>query len=128
MFTTGDTTRFENGYYQILGRTNIDIIKTGGYKVSALEIETHLLGHEEIKECVVVGLPDITWGQKVAAVVVAKEGKEIILSKLRDWSKERMAPYAIPTVLKVVEKLPKNTMGKVNKKELVSQLFPESAH
>nr|CAD7263715.1 unnamed protein product [Timema shepardi] len=119
---------FENGYYQILGRTNIDIIKTGGYKVSALEIETHLLGHEEIKECVVVGLPDITWGQKVAAVVVAKEGKEIILSKLRDWSKERMAPYAIPTVLKVVEKLPKNTMGKVNKKELVNQLFPESAH
>nr|CAD7458240.1 unnamed protein product [Timema tahoe] len=127
-FKTGDTTRFENGYYQILGRTNIDIIKTGGYKVSALEIETHLLGHEEIKECVVVGLPDITWGQKVAAVVVAKEGKEIILSKLRDWSKERMAPYAIPTVLKVVEKLPKNTMGKVNKKELVNQLFPESAH
>lgn len=60
-------------------------------------------------------------------MVVPKSGKEIILSKLREWSKERMAPYAIPTVLKVVEKLPKNAMGKVNKKELVKAMFPEAA-
>lgn len=60
-------------------------------------------------------------------MVVPKSGKEIILSKLREWSKERMAPYAIPTVLKVVEKLPKNAMGKVNKKELVKTMFPEAA-
>jgi malonyl-CoA/methylmalonyl-CoA synthetase len=62
----------------------------------------------------------------VAAIVVPKNGKEIILSKLREWSKERMAPYAIPTVLKVVEKLPKNPMGKVNKKELLKAMFPEA--
>jgi malonyl-CoA/methylmalonyl-CoA synthetase len=51
--------------YKILGRTSVDIIKTGGYKVSAVEIETHLLGHPEIVDCSVIGLPDITWGQKV---------------------------------------------------------------
>jgi malonyl-CoA/methylmalonyl-CoA synthetase len=62
----------------------------------------------------------------VAAVVVPRNGTEIILSKLQEWSKERMAPYAIPTVLKVVEKLPKNTMGKVNKRELLKAVFPES--
>ncbi|XP_063217318.1 malonate--CoA ligase ACSF3, mitochondrial-like [Bacillus rossius redtenbacheri] len=124
-FKTGDTAQYSNGAYKILGRTNVDIIKTGGYSVSALEVETHLLGHPDIRECAVVGLPDITWGQKVAAVVVAEEGREVILSKLREWSKARMAPYCVPTVLKVVDKLPKNTMGKVNKKDLVKQLFPE---
>lgn len=125
-FKTGDTAAYENGMYKILGRTSVDIIKTGGYKVSAVEIETHLLGHSDIADCSVIGLPDITWGQKVAAVVVAREGKEVILSQLREWCKERMAPYAIPTVLKVVEKLPKNTMGKVNKTELLKAVFPES--
>jgi acyl-coenzyme A synthetase/AMP-(fatty) acid ligase len=62
----------------------------------------------------------------VAAVVVPKSGTEVILSKLREWSKERMAPYAIPTVLRVVDKLPKNAMGKVNKRELLKAVFPES--
>lgn len=125
-FKTGDTACYDGGAYKILGRTSVDIIKTGGYKVSAVEIETHLLGHPDIVDCSVIGLPDITWGQKVAAVVVPKNGKEIILSKLREWSKEHMAPYAIPTVLKVVEKLPKNTMGKVNKRELLKAVFPEA--
>jgi malonyl-CoA/methylmalonyl-CoA synthetase len=62
----------------------------------------------------------------VAAVVVPKSGTEVILSKLREWCKERMAPYAIPTVLRVIEKLPKNAMGKVNKRELLKAVFPET--
>lgn len=125
-FKTGDTAEFVDGSYRILGRTTVDIIKTGGYKVSAIEVETHLLGHPDIEDVAVVGLSDITWGQKVAAVVVAREHSEIILSKIREWAKDRMAPYAIPTVLKVVEKLPKNSMGKVNKTELLKQIFPSS--
>lgn len=59
-------------------------------------------------------------------MVVPRSGKEVILSKLREWSKERMAPYAIPTVLRVVEKLPKNAMGKVNKRDLLKAVFPEA--
>ncbi|XP_067006319.2 malonate--CoA ligase ACSF3, mitochondrial [Anabrus simplex] len=125
-FKTGDTAQYTENSYRILGRTSVDIIKTGGYKVSAIEVETHLLGHPDIQDVAVVGLSDMTWGQKVAAVVVPRENKEIILSKLREWAKDRMAPYAIPTVLKVVDKLPKNSMGKVNKKELLLEIFPET--
>jgi len=62
---SGDTACDDGGIYKILGRTSVDIIKTGGYKVSAVEIETHLLGHPDIVDCSVIGLPDITWGQKV---------------------------------------------------------------
>lgn len=61
----GDAAQFDNGYFKILGRLSADIIKSGGYKISSLEIETHLLSHPEIAECTVVGIPDITWGQKV---------------------------------------------------------------
>lgn len=61
----GDTVQYENGIYKILGRTSIDIIKSGGYKVSALEVETVILGHPDIIDCAVVGISDSTWGQKV---------------------------------------------------------------
>jgi malonyl-CoA/methylmalonyl-CoA synthetase len=55
--------------YRIIGRTSVDIIKTGGYKVGALEIETHLLSHPNIMDCAVVGVPDITWGHKASVTV-----------------------------------------------------------
>lgn len=64
-FKTGDTAEYVDGSYKILGRTSVDIIKTGGFKVSALEVETSLLGHESIQDVAVVGVPDVTWGQKV---------------------------------------------------------------
>jgi malonyl-CoA/methylmalonyl-CoA synthetase len=66
---SGDTACCDDGAYKILGRTSVDIIKTGGYKVSAVEIETHLLGHPDIIDCSVIGLPDITWGQKVCTKI-----------------------------------------------------------
>jgi malonyl-CoA/methylmalonyl-CoA synthetase len=73
MLVSGDTVRCDDdGTYKILGRTSVDIIKTGGYKVSAVEIETHLLGHPDIVDCSVVGLPDITWGQKVLLHIEAR--------------------------------------------------------
>ena len=61
----GDAAQYDNGYFKILGRLSADIIKSGGFKISALEIETHLLGHPEIADCTVFGIPDETWGQKV---------------------------------------------------------------
>lgn len=61
----GDTAKYLNGVYYIVGRTSVDVIKSGGYKISALEIERHLLAHPDVAECAVVGLPDLTWGQKV---------------------------------------------------------------
>lgn len=62
---TGDIAQFNNGYYRILGRASADIIKSGGHKISALQIETELLSHPQIADCAVVGLPDPTWGERV---------------------------------------------------------------
>ncbi|KAJ9587333.1 hypothetical protein L9F63_019160, partial [Diploptera punctata] len=86
-FKTGDTAQYVEGAYKIQGRTSVDIIKTGGYKVSALEIETHLLGHPDILDCAVVGLPDPTWGQKVAVVMVTRGGRNMTLLQLREFGR-----------------------------------------
>ena len=91
-FITGDTAVVENGVYRILGRTNIDILKTGGHKVSALEIEEALRRHPAIAECGVVGIPDAEWGERVAAALVLKEGEALDLQSLRTWAKELLAP------------------------------------
>jgi malonyl-CoA/methylmalonyl-CoA synthetase len=114
-FKTGDLCVFENGAYRIAGRISTDIIKSGGYKISALEIEAALLTHEAVKECAVIGLPDETWGEKIAAVVVLKENVSLSLEELREWAKEKLAGYKLPSVLKIVEQLPRNAMGKVLK-------------
>lgn len=110
--------------YRILGRTSVDIIKSGGYKVSALEIERRLLEHPDIAECAVVGLPDITWGQKVAAVIVTKSKECLDLHELKAWCSDKLSSYQTPTVLKNVSELPRNAMGKINKKDLVKTIFP----
>ena len=69
-FKTGDTAQFVEQSYKILGRSSVDIIKSGGYKISALHVERLLLSNPEIADVAVVGLEDPVWGQKVAAVIV----------------------------------------------------------
>lgn len=129
-FQTGDTALYENGVYRIMGRTSVDIIKSGGYKISALHIERHLLAHPDIIDCAVVGLPDITWGQRIAAVIILKSGAdEMSQRKLQEWAAEHLPSYQIPTVLKQLkDEIPRNAMGKVNKKEILANLFPEYIH
>ncbi|MHC1728376.1 MAG: acyl-CoA synthetase [Syntrophobacteraceae bacterium] len=117
-FMTGDTAVNENGIYRILGRNSVDIIKTGGYKVSALEIEETLLTHPDIMECAVVGIPDPVWGECVCAAAVLGPGKELTLDTLRAWTRERLASYKVPKDFRVFENLPRNPMGKVTKPEL----------
>ncbi|MFM2169708.1 MAG: hypothetical protein RIS79_4079 [Verrucomicrobiota bacterium] len=113
-FRTGDMAVLERGYYRIMGRLSVDIIKSGGYKLSALEIEAALLEHPLIAECAVIGLPDDTWGEAVSAAVVLKSDT-LELAELRDWCKGRLSVYKIPQRLKVVSELPRNAMGKVTK-------------
>ncbi len=127
-FLTGDIAMRQDGYYRIIGRRSVDIIKTGGYKVSALEIEEVLRDHPAIRECAVVGLPDEQWGECVCAAVVLNPGQSLSLGELRSWARERLAAYKVPTRLRVVEKLPRNVMGKVTKpevKKLVRGELPE---
>ncbi len=124
-FLTGDTAVIEDGYYRILGRNSVDIIKTGGYKVSALEIEETLRTHAQIKECAVVGIADEVWGERVAAAIVLQSDKPMSLTDLRAWAKERIASYKVPKELLLVDDLPRNAMGKVTKPE-VKKLFTSS--
>jgi malonyl-CoA/methylmalonyl-CoA synthetase len=124
-FLTGDTAVLENGAYCILGRTSIDILKTGGHKISALEIEETLRAHPAIAECAVVGVPDPEWGQRVAAALVLKEGSTLDLARLRDWGREFLSSYKLPTRLLLLDALPRNAMGKIVK-PAVSVLFHTS--
>ncbi|PGH03701.1 hypothetical protein AJ79_07283 [Helicocarpus griseus UAMH5409] len=126
-FKTGDVAKREsNGAYFIQGRASVDLIKSGGYKISALEVERKMLALEAIQEVVVVGLADEEWGQRVAAVVKQRPGTPTLeLSPLRTQLKEEMAPYKIPTVLKLVDHIERNAMGKVNKKDIVKKYWPD---
>ncbi|WP_373526504.1 acyl-CoA synthetase [Nostoc sp.] len=121
-FCTGDTAVVENGNYRILGRMSVDIIKTGGYKVSALEIEEVLRSHPDIQECAVVGIADIEWGERVCAALVLQRSQTLTLESFRSWAKERLAVYKVPTQILTLEELPRNAMGKVIKPTVV-ELF-----
>ncbi|KAI0468538.1 hypothetical protein F4859DRAFT_524446 [Xylaria cf. heliscus] len=112
--------------YFILGRQSADIIKSGGEKVSALEIERELLSLPEVLETAVLAVPSGKWGQKVGAVVIldrtiCPEGWKPM--DMRRALKGRLANYKIPQVLRVVEHIPRNAMGKINKKNLLRQVF-----
>jgi malonyl-CoA/methylmalonyl-CoA synthetase len=121
-FQTGDIAIVERGAYRLLGRTAVDIIKTGGFKVSALEIEELLRLHPCIAECAVVGVADDEWGERVSAAVELRDGATLSLADLQLWAKPRLAPYKIPRDLRPLAALPRNAMGKVTKPE-VAALF-----
>jgi len=120
--------------YFIRGRKSVDIIKTGGEKVSALEIERELLSLPQVSEAAVVGLPSEQWGQKVAAVVVldpahadsGKGGKKWGVMDMRRALKDKLVNYKIPQELKIVDSIPRNAMGKINKKTLIKEVFGDA--
>ncbi|MDE0864880.1 MAG: acyl-CoA synthetase [Rubripirellula sp.] len=124
-FRTGDIAVLESGYYRIMGRQSVDIIKSGGYKLSALEIESVLLDHELIEQCAVVGMADDTWGESVAVACVLTQQAELNLQQLKDWCRDCMSPYKIPKRLLIVDGLPRNAMGKIQK-PAVSKLFDQT--
>lgn len=123
-FKTGDIAIYENGYYRILGRNSVDIIKSGGYKISALEIEEILRKHPAIKDCGVVGIPDDEWGEVIGASLILEKEEEII-SDLKEWLKDKLPNYMIPRRYIIQADLPRNVMGKVTKKEL-QKIFEKS--
>lgn len=135
-FRTGDAVRTdEDGYYIILGRMSADIMKVGGYKLSALEIEAALLEHPTVSECCVLGLPDKAYGEAVTAIIVPDEEVKrkrqaetkpaMTLEELCSWAKEKLAPYKLPSQLYLWDSLPRNAMGKVNKVEIKKMLHAD---
>ncbi|MCS6833690.1 MAG: acyl-CoA synthetase, partial [Flammeovirgaceae bacterium] len=108
-FKTGDFAVEDNdGYFKILGRISTDILKVGGYKVSALEIEEAIRTHSSVIDCAVVGLDDEKWGEKVAAAIVSS--REITQEELQEWLKDKLAKYKIPATVRFVKELPKNAL------------------
>ncbi|XP_073962796.1 malonate--CoA ligase ACSF3, mitochondrial-like isoform X2 [Choristoneura fumiferana] len=124
-FRTGDTVSFAGGRFRILGRTSIDIIKTGGYKVSALQVESAILEHPSVADAAVLGVEDESYGEIVSAVVVLKEQATLTLKELKDDAGKRLAPYQLPRNMIVVKEMPRNVMGKLDKKE-IRKLYGEA--
>lgn len=125
-FRTGDVAIVENGAYRLLGRRSVDIIKTGGYRVSALEIEEVVRAHPSVSDCAIVGMPDPEWGERVSAAVELRPGAALSLDELQAWTKARLAPYKVPKDLRCVAALPRNAMGKVVKPDVTALLTPSS--
>ena len=115
---TGDTVRVDDdGYVTIVGRTSTDILKVGGYKLSTREIEEQLATHPAVREVAVVGVPDREWGQRVVACVVPRDATAApTLAELQ--AHLRLHEAKKPRALHLVDALPKNAMGKVQKKLL----------
>lgn len=120
-FKTGDVAeRDAAGNVRLLGRTSVDILKSGGYKISALEIEEAFREHPAVGEVAVVGVADERWGERIVAVVVLCAACEV--ETLRAFAKERLASYKVPKNIVIATALPRNAMGKVMKPDLVKTL------
>ena len=122
-FRTGDRAVLEEGAYRILGRESVDILKTGGEKVSALEIEDVMRAHPDVSDCAVVGVPDPEWGQRVCAAVVAPGGS-CDAEDVRGFVAERLAPCKVPKDILLAEELPRNALGKVMKPAVAALFTP----
>lgn len=121
-FNTGDVAAIDaSGFHKIVGRESTDLIKSGGYRVGAGEVETALLGHPGVAEAAVVGLPDADLGQRIVAFVVAREteagerGLSADGSELIDHVAQELSAHKRPREIRVLAELPRNAMGKVQK-------------
>ncbi len=122
-FKTGDIATVDKVKgYRILGRNSVDIIKSGGYKISALEIEEVLRTHPSVSDCCVVGIDDDEWGELVVAVIVPQNNL-IDLADLNAWMRTQMPAYKTPRQYKLIADLPRNAMGKVTKNDVKKSLF-----
>ncbi len=122
-FRSGDlAVREADGMIRITGRSSVDIIKTRGFKVSAVEIENHLQRHPQVREVAVVGIPDADQGERVVAVVALAPGAAGSADELRRFAAEGLAPHKIPGEIVVVDEIPSTGPGKFSKRALIAQL------
>lgn len=120
-FRTGDmAVRAADGYIRIVGRRATDLIKTGGFRVGAGEVEAALLEHESVAEAAVLGLPDSDLGQRITAWVVPSPGAAPSAEELIEHCREQLSSHKRPREVRFVSSLPRNALGKVQKTRLVS--------
>lgn len=121
-FVTGDVaTRDVTGFHRIVGRESVDLIKSGGYRIGAGEVETALLTHPAVREVAVVGQPDVDLGQRVVAYVVTDSAHRTALAdRLIEFVAGSLSNHKRPREIIFLDELPRNAMGKVQKKLLSS--------
>jgi fatty acid CoA ligase FadD36 len=116
-YRTGDVAVIDgDGMHRIVGRESTDLIKSGGYRIGAGEVETALLGHPGVVEAAVVGVPDDDLGQRIVAFVVGDVAPEALI----DYVARQLSVHKRPREVRMVDALPRNAMGKVLKKELAT--------
>jgi len=117
-FHSGDVGYFdEEGYLYVVDRMR-DVINTGGVLVASREVEEVLFTHSAVSEVAVVGLPDDKWIEAVTAFVVLRQGHSVDEATLQNHAKEQLAPFKRPKRVVFVDVLPRNTAGKLLKREL----------
>ena len=118
-FVTGDVATIDaDGRHRIVGRESVDLIKTGGFRVGAGEVEAALLAHPGVAEAAVLGVPDDDLGQRIVAYVVAHEGARLDPRSVVDAVAARLSAHKRPREVRIVDALPRNALGKVVKTEL----------
>jgi long-chain acyl-CoA synthetase len=118
---TGDIAKMdEDGYFYIVDRKK-ELIKPGGYQVWPREVEEVIAAHPKVLEVGVAGVPDAYRGETVKAWVVVKPGETLTEDEVKDWCKERMAKFKVPTSVEFRSELPKTTVGKILRRELVRE-------
>jgi malonyl-CoA/methylmalonyl-CoA synthetase len=121
-FYTGDLgTRAPDGYLRIVGRRGTDLIKTGGFKVGAGEVESALLEHPAVSEAAVVGAPDADLGERIVAFVVVHDQPPLAAVLIEHVAKQ-LAKHKRPREVRFISSLPRNALGKVLKKQLLALL------
>ena len=128
-FLTGDVARrAPDGYVTIVGRKSVDIIKSGGYKIAAREIEDVLRRHPKVKDAAVVGLEDRVWGQRIAAALVLADGCEpgAACAEVAEFAAGHLADYKKPREVVALPELPRNALGKVQKHLLAREFGPKA--
>ncbi|MEM9187914.1 MAG: AMP-binding protein [Myxococcota bacterium] len=121
-FYTGDlATQDPDGAIRIVGRKSTDLIKTGGFKVGAGEVESALLEHRAVAEAAVVGVADPDLGQRIEAFVVCRGGAQASEDTLREHVASLLSPHKRPRRFHFVSNLPRNAMGKVQKRRLLTE-------
>lgn len=128
-FLTGDVARRgAGGYVTIVGRKSVDIIKSGGYKIAAREIEDVLRRHPKVKDAAVIGLEDRVWGQRIAAALVLEDGCEpgAACAEVAVFAGDHLADYKKPREVVALPELPRNALGKVQKHLLAREFDPRT--
>jgi malonyl-CoA/methylmalonyl-CoA synthetase len=122
-FRSGDLAVCEpDGQYRIVGRRSVDIIKSRGFKISAVEIENCLQQHPAIAEVAVVGVPDADRGETVTAAITPVPGATLGAEDVRAFARVHLAPHKVPARVVFVAEIPRSGPGKFKKRELIAQL------